>query len=78
MAFSDDRNHIPRLGVSDAVLDSLPAVRDLHISSACLLNASSDIRDNILRLLVPGVVGGDDAQIRQLSADLSHGVTPVL
>ena len=46
--------------------------------TAGLLNAAADIRNDILHLFKPGVVCGDDGQIRHAAANLPHRVTTVL
>ena len=77
MALPNHRDHVPGPGVKDAVGNGLPPVRDLHIGSPRLLNAAPDVGDNVLRLFVPGIVRGQDTQIRQPSSDFSHRVPPV-
>ena len=56
MSLSNDSYHISRLCMKDAIADGFPAVRDLNKLSACLFNASADIRNDVFYFLIAGAV----------------------
>ena len=62
----------------DAVFNRLATIRDLKEGSTGLLDASANVRKNILDLLKSRVVCGEDRQICHASADLAHRVTALL
>ena len=77
MTFSGQHNNISRFSVMDGIGDGLLPVNDLHILSAGFRDSRPDIVDDGLGLLIPGIVGGDDGQIRQPAGNLSHLKTPL-
>ena len=50
---------------------------DFHIFSVGFFNPVFNIVDNCLGLLIPGIVGSDDRQIRQPAGYLSHFKAPL-
>ena len=78
VALSNNGDHIPRLRMVHRIKNGLSPVRDHQIPSAGPCHSGLDVFYDILILLKPRVVGGEDTEIRHFSSDLSHGVPPLL
>ena len=72
MAFSCQDNDISRFSMGNAVADGFLSVTDFHILSFGAPDADFDVINNRLGFLVSGVIGSNDRQVCQFSADLSH------
>ena len=72
MALSGKDDDVARLAVSDRIADRVLSVRDRDVLAVRLGNAGHNVRDNVHRFFVPGIVGSDDAKLRKPSAHLSH------
>ena len=78
MSLSDHGDHVALLGVGHRIFDGLTAIRNLDIVSAGRDEGGLDIRDDVRRLLIPGIIRRENAEIRELGRCLPHAVTTVL
>src|SRR5699024_982137 len=75
MAFSCQHNNISRLSMVDGISDGLLPVDDLHILACGPSDSDFNVINNSLWILVSGIIGCDNGQVRQVSGNLSHLVS---
>ena len=72
MPLTAEDDHVPLLGLGHRPGNGLAAVLDDHVGVAGLLDLPEDVGDDLVGVLGPGVVGGDDRQVRQAHTGPAH------
>ena len=72
VALSGQDDDVVRPGVVQGVPDGLHPVRLHHIGGGGPLQSRQDFRDDEVRVLGAGVVGGDHHEVRHLGGDAAH------
>ena len=72
MPFSCQHNDIPELGVFDAVTDRFPTIWHHYRLAVGFLHSHLNIRNDVHYIFITRVIGSDDRQICQTTANLAH------
>ena len=75
MPFSEQYDHISRLGIYHAVSDCFFSVVDLDILSIALCQSDFNIVIDITDFFVSRIIAGQYTEIRHLTGHLSHIIT---